>query len=287
MLSFLCSGPGGRVSRCVQPCGVVVLAHGLATGAIGCAAEPPGDPLSVVAAWLEDMRQRYAARAGVSNTCSTRVSTFLGCRARNRTHVLSDTCSTPGRSRVREMEDSMSAAVAWDLSSRGQSARPQLRLVPTGRDVRPAHLRLSRRGRLAVTLVVAAAVLAADRRPRRRFRRRRAGRPARPPPSRPARPCPRSRRSSCPTSPSPTGWPGCSWSTTSAAPRSTPGRPCCSLPPADRPLQGQGPPWSAPRAGGGPSCCPDGQAPAGSVGGSCRTGSAKVMSQVWSRYAVA
>ena len=53
----------------------------------------------------------------------------------------------------------MSAAVAWDLSSRGQSARPQLRLVPTGRDVRPA-LRLSRRGRLAVTLVVAAAVLA-------------------------------------------------------------------------------------------------------------------------------
>jgi hypothetical protein len=57
------------------------------------------------------------------------------------------------------MEDSMSAAVAWDLSSRGQSARPQLRLVPTGRDVRPA-LRLSRRGRLAVTLVVAATVLA-------------------------------------------------------------------------------------------------------------------------------
>ena len=53
----------------------------------------------------------------------------------------------------------MSAAVAWDLSSRGQSARPQLRLVPTGRDVRPAPLRLSRRGRLAVTLVVAAAAL--------------------------------------------------------------------------------------------------------------------------------
>jgi len=54
----------------------------------------------------------------------------------------------------------MSAAVAWDLSSRGQYARPQLRLVPTGRDVRPTHLRLSRRGRLAVTLVVVAAVLA-------------------------------------------------------------------------------------------------------------------------------
>ena len=53
----------------------------------------------------------------------------------------------------------MSAAVAWDLSSRGQSARPQLRLVPTGRDVRPAHLRLNRRGRLAVTVVVLAAVL--------------------------------------------------------------------------------------------------------------------------------
>ena len=53
----------------------------------------------------------------------------------------------------------MSAAVAWDLSSRGRPARPQLRLVPAGRDVRPSSMRLSRRGRLAVTVVVLAAVL--------------------------------------------------------------------------------------------------------------------------------
>jgi hypothetical protein len=57
------------------------------------------------------------------------------------------------------MEDSMSAAVAWDLTSGGRAARPRLRLVPTGPDVRPAHLRLNRRGRLAVTVVVLAAVL--------------------------------------------------------------------------------------------------------------------------------
>jgi LysM repeat protein len=54
----------------------------------------------------------------------------------------------------------MSAAVAWDLSSRGRPARPQLRLVPTGRDVRATPMRLSRRGRLAVTVVVLTAVLA-------------------------------------------------------------------------------------------------------------------------------
>src|SRR4051812_49514143 len=106
------------------------------------------------------MRQRYAARARVSNTCSTRVSTFLGCRARNRTHVLSDTCSALGRPRAREMEDSMSAAVAWDLTSGGRAARPRLRLVPTGPDVRPAHLRPNRRGRLAGNLGVLAAGLA-------------------------------------------------------------------------------------------------------------------------------
>jgi LysM domain-containing protein len=57
------------------------------------------------------------------------------------------------------MEDSMSAAVAWDLTSGGRAARPRLQLVPTGPDVRPSHLRLNRRGRLAVTVVVLAAVL--------------------------------------------------------------------------------------------------------------------------------
>ena len=53
----------------------------------------------------------------------------------------------------------MSAAVAWDLTTGERAARPRLRLVPTGPDVRPAHLRLNRRGRLAVTVVVLAAVL--------------------------------------------------------------------------------------------------------------------------------
>jgi LysM domain len=57
------------------------------------------------------------------------------------------------------MEDSMSAAVAWDLTSGGRAARPRLRLVPTGPAVRSTPLRLNRRGRLAVTVVVIAAVL--------------------------------------------------------------------------------------------------------------------------------
>jgi len=51
------------------------------------------------------------------------------------------------------MEDSMSAAVAWDLAP----SRPQLRLVPTGDDVVAAprpRVHLTRRGRLAITLAV-------------------------------------------------------------------------------------------------------------------------------------
>ena len=221
-----------------------VLATALVTQAVVGPLDVRTDPLSVVAAWLEGMRQRYAARAGVSNTCSTRVSTFLGCRARNRTHVLSDTCSAQGRSRGREMEDSMSAAVAWDLTSGGRAARPRLRLVPTGPDVRPAHLRLNRRGRLAVTVVVLAAVLTADRRPGGRLRCRRAGGAAhrhgdrRPDPVRG-----RGRAAAGPPDcrgggPAPAGQP----------PREHPdprrADDCWSLPPADTPLQGQGPPWA-------------------------------------------
>jgi LysM domain len=68
------------------------------------------------------------------------------------------------------MEDTMSAAVAWDLSTApvrvpARPARPRLVLVPTG-DVLPAeparHVRLTRAGRLAITLTmaIAAAVLA-------------------------------------------------------------------------------------------------------------------------------
>lgn len=53
----------------------------------------------------------------------------------------------------------MSAAVAWDLAP--TSTRPQLRLVPTGDAVvcRPApRVRLTRRGRLSVSLSVLALV---------------------------------------------------------------------------------------------------------------------------------
>jgi LysM domain-containing protein len=68
----------------------------------------------------------------------------------------------------REMEDTMSAAVAWDLSPApvrvpGRPARPRLRLVPTG-DAVPTRtagpFRLTRAGRLAITLTMAAALLA-------------------------------------------------------------------------------------------------------------------------------
>jgi hypothetical protein len=65
------------------------------------------------------------------------------------------------------MEDTMSAAVAWDLSPAparvpARPARPRLVLVPTG-DALPereaGRLRLTRTGRLAITLTVTAAVL--------------------------------------------------------------------------------------------------------------------------------
>jgi hypothetical protein len=70
--------------------------------------------------------------------------------------------------RGRKLEDTMSAAVAWDLSPApvrvpARTARPRLRLVPTGDAVptRPAGpVRLTRAGRLAITLAVATALLA-------------------------------------------------------------------------------------------------------------------------------
>lgn len=66
----------------------------------------------------------------------------------------------------------MSAAAAWDLNAApvrvpgsvpGRAARPSLVLVPTGDAVptsAPGRLRLTRAGRLAVTLTVAAVLLA-------------------------------------------------------------------------------------------------------------------------------
>ncbi|HET8982102.1 MAG TPA: LysM peptidoglycan-binding domain-containing protein, partial [Pedococcus sp.] len=61
----------------------------------------------------------------------------------------------------------MSAAVAWDLSPAparvpARPARPRLVLVPTGRSLperEAGRLRLTRTGRLAITLTLAAAVL--------------------------------------------------------------------------------------------------------------------------------
>lgn len=66
------------------------------------------------------------------------------------------------------MEDTVSAAVAWDLNAApahvpGRPSRPRLVLVPTGETV-PAPvaspLRLTRSGRLAITLTVASALVA-------------------------------------------------------------------------------------------------------------------------------
>lgn len=66
----------------------------------------------------------------------------------------------------------MSAAAAWDLNAApvqvpgsvpGRAARPRLVLVPTGEAVptsAPGRLRLTRAGRLAITLTVAAVLLA-------------------------------------------------------------------------------------------------------------------------------
>jgi hypothetical protein len=65
------------------------------------------------------------------------------------------------------MEDQMSAAVAWDVTTAPAPAparprRPQLVSVPCGDAVRPAPaapLRLTRAGRLAITLTVLVAVV--------------------------------------------------------------------------------------------------------------------------------
>lgn len=69
---------------------------------------------------------------------------------------------------IATMEDQMSAAVAWDVAPAPvrvpvRPARPQLVLVPTGAEVPrvPATpLRLTRAGRLAITLMVVVAAVA-------------------------------------------------------------------------------------------------------------------------------
>jgi hypothetical protein len=76
--------------------------------------------------------------------------------------------------RTDRLEDSMSAATTWGYlesapcsaphpgpHTRRPGRRSHLRLVPTGPDVQasPTHSRVTRRGRLAITLLVTAAVL--------------------------------------------------------------------------------------------------------------------------------
>jgi hypothetical protein len=118
------------------------------------------------------MRKDYEDRTQVSNICSTRVLNGSNIRAKHRTSVLSNIISNSMISKgtwttvapAAGMEDIMSA-LAWE-APQGYAAsprpeRPHLRLVPTGVSVGrdPEALRLTRRGRLVLTLVVAAAVL--------------------------------------------------------------------------------------------------------------------------------
>jgi hypothetical protein len=84
-------------------------------------------------------------------------------RATNRADSLSHI-----RSKGLEMEDPMSAAVAWDVAAAParvpvRPARPHLVAVPCGDDVLAAPaapLRLTRAGRLAITLSVVAVLVA-------------------------------------------------------------------------------------------------------------------------------
>jgi hypothetical protein len=72
------------------------------------------------------------------------------------------------RSKGTKMEDPMSAAVAWDVATAPvrvplRPARPRLVAVPCGDDLvapRPTPLRLTRAGRLALTVTVTLAMLA-------------------------------------------------------------------------------------------------------------------------------
>ena len=125
--------------------------------------------MSEVPVWLFNMQTAYAVRTQVSNTCSRRVSTLSAARATNRTDVLSDTCSGGAKIfdiRIRTTsEDVMSAAVAWELAPTpgrmpSRTVRPQLRLVGPGERAFVPDTRLTRRGRLLITLVVTAAAMA-------------------------------------------------------------------------------------------------------------------------------
>lgn len=125
-------------------------------------------PVSVVAGEVCGVRKDYAVRTQLPNTCSMRVSTSSNIRATTRTDVLSNMCSP-----VQEQgEVTMSAIVLeavrqphTEEPARSQSTgRPRLVLVPTGpeaaraaRAARPP-MRLTRFGRLVVTLLVAGVV---------------------------------------------------------------------------------------------------------------------------------
>lgn len=71
--------------------------------------------------------------------------------------------STASALAVDDMEDIMTAAAAWDVAPIGvRSTRPTLRLVPTGPDAAHPAVRISRFGRLMLTVsaVVVLTVLA-------------------------------------------------------------------------------------------------------------------------------
>jgi hypothetical protein len=95
--------------------------------------------------------------------CSTRVLNLSNMRARNQSQHRSDI-----RSNGWQMEEPMSAAVAWDVAPApvlvpGRAAQPRLVSVPTGKDAVAAPgapLRLTRTGRLAVTTAVLVTLVA-------------------------------------------------------------------------------------------------------------------------------
>src|SRR5687767_15157926 len=111
------------------------------------------------------MDTAYGVRTQLPNRCSRRVLNRSNRRARHRTDVLSDTRSknlAPGARSDRPTEDIMSAAIAWGSTAPARPtparpSRPRLVSVPTGeavRATRKAPVRLTRLGRLAITLTM-------------------------------------------------------------------------------------------------------------------------------------
>src|SRR6476660_2966018 len=109
------------------------------------------------------MNTAYGVRTELPNMCSTRVLNGSNMRATNRADSLSHI-----RSKGLEMEDPMSAAVAWDVSVAParmpvRPTRPHLVAVPCRDEIAPGParpLRLTRAGRLTITLTAVAVLVA-------------------------------------------------------------------------------------------------------------------------------